>query len=177
MLQHSGSAMLKALSADGPAADRADAMMLYGQFVGSWDIAVTEYRADGSTQKRRGEWHFDWVLEGRAIEDVFIVPPRNARKDVPLTGNRYGATMRVFDPASGLWRIVWFNPVTCAFDVMLGRRIGDEIVQNGCNPDGTPFRWIFSDVTDRSFHWRAETSPDGGQNWTLIVEFHATRAE
>ena len=27
-------------------------------------------------RRRNGEWHFGWVLEGRAIQDVWIVPPR-----------------------------------------------------------------------------------------------------
>ena len=69
---------LAALQATGPAADRADRMALYGQFVGSWDLDVTEYRDDGPVQ-RRGEWHFGWALEGRAVQDVWIVPPRGQR--------------------------------------------------------------------------------------------------
>ena len=63
-------AFLDALQAAGPAADRAGKMALYGQFVGSWDLDVTEYRDDGTTRQRPGEWHFGWALEGRAVQDV-----------------------------------------------------------------------------------------------------------
>jgi tetratricopeptide (TPR) repeat protein len=73
------SAFLDALHAEGPAADRADKMALYGQFVGAWDLDVTEFKDDGTTRQRPGEWHFGWALEGRAIQDVWIVPPRGQR--------------------------------------------------------------------------------------------------
>ena len=43
-------AFLDALHAEGPAADRADKMALYGRFVGSWDLDVTEFRDDGTTR-------------------------------------------------------------------------------------------------------------------------------
>src|SRR5947209_13987295 len=115
--------MLAALHAAGPASDRKSQMMLYGQFVGSWEARVFEHLTDGSTQERKGEWHFGWVLEGRAIQDVFIVPPRAARgaRKLPIKGNRYGTTIRVYDPQKESWQITWINPVTQAFNRMTGR--------------------------------------------------------
>ena len=73
---------LEALSAAGPAPDRAAKMALYGQFVGSWELDVIEHRDDGMTRRRPGEWHFGWALEGRAIQDVWIVPPRGQRASI-----------------------------------------------------------------------------------------------
>ena len=70
------SAFLDALGADGPSADRAGKMDLYGRFVGSWDLDVRQFSEDGRERRRAGEWHFGWALEGRAIQDVWIVPPR-----------------------------------------------------------------------------------------------------
>ncbi len=72
------SAFLDALGADGPSADRAGRMDLYGRFVGSWDLDVRQFSEDGTERRRAGEWHFGWALEGRAIQDVWIVPPRGA---------------------------------------------------------------------------------------------------
>ena len=72
-------AFLEALGADGPAADRAGKMDLYGRFVGSWELDVMQIRDDGTQRRRPGEWHFGWALEGRAIQDVWIVPPRGER--------------------------------------------------------------------------------------------------
>ena len=103
---------LDALGAAGPAPDRAGKMALYGQFVGSWDLDVTEYRDDGTTRTRPGEWHFGWALEGRAIQDVWIVPPRGQRDgDAVAFSNRYGTTLRVYDPRIDAWHIQWTEPV------------------------------------------------------------------
>lgn len=62
--------------ATGPHPDAADAMQLYGQFVGSWDQEVTWFERDGTSRRLRGEWHFGWILGGRGIADVWMVPTR-----------------------------------------------------------------------------------------------------
>lgn len=59
-----------ALRADGPAPDRAEKMGLYGWLIGDWEMDATVRADDGMTHKGRGEIHFGWVLEGRAIQDV-----------------------------------------------------------------------------------------------------------
>src|SRR5262249_8970085 len=67
--------MLAALGADGPAAGFESELALFGQFVGSWELDRTEYTVDGRVASvHRGEWHFGWVLGGRAIQDVWICP-------------------------------------------------------------------------------------------------------
>ena len=106
------SAFLDALGADGPAADRAGKMDLYGRFVGSWDLEVRRFFDDGSTRQRQGEWHFGWVLEGRAIQDVWIVPRRGPLRqgDAAANSNRFGTTLRVYDPRIDAWHIQWTDP-------------------------------------------------------------------
>ncbi len=49
------SAFLHALGAEGPAADRAGKMDLYGRFVGSWDLDVRQFSEDGKERRRAGE--------------------------------------------------------------------------------------------------------------------------
>ena len=133
------SAFLEALGADGPSADRAGKMDLYGRFVGSWDLDVTQFSDDGRERRRAGEWHFGWALEGRAIQDVWIVPPRGELRhgDAAANINSYGTTLRVYDPDIDAWRIQWTDPVTRSFLQMIGRAEGRDIVQLGTRPDGT----------------------------------------
>jgi hypothetical protein len=171
------SAFLDALGADGPAPDRAGKMDLYGRFVGSWDLDVTQIADDGSERRRKGEWHFGWALEGRAVQDVWIVPSRGElrRGDAAANVNSYGTTLRVYDPRIDAWQIQWTDPVTQNFLGMIGREQGRDIVQLGTRPDGHLVRWKFSEITPNSFRWTGEISDDAGANWRLHVEFTARR--
>jgi hypothetical protein len=167
---------LNAIGARGASADRAGHMNLYGWLIGSWDLDVTRFLPDGTTRRRPGEWHFGWVLEGRAIQDVWIVPPRGARDgDAAANMLVYGTTLRTYDPRIDAWHIQWTDPVTQTYLSMVGRKEGADIVQLGDDPDGNKIRWSFSEITPASFRWRGETSTDGSATWTLVVEFLATR--
>lgn len=170
-------AFLECLHAGAPAADRGGNMDLYGWLIGSWQLEVTRFLADGSTRCRPGEWHFGWVLEGRAIQDVWVVPPRGAQRqgDAAANVNVYGTTLRVYDPRLDAWQIQWTDPVTQTYLAMIGRKQGSDIVQLGKSPDGSLIRWSFSGITHQSFRWRGEVSVDGGATWRLDVEFLARR--
>jgi hypothetical protein len=164
---------VEALLADGPIAGRADRMTLYDGLLGSWDLDVVDYAADGSRLESRGEWHFAWVLEGRAIQDVLIIPVRGAAPGAPKS-SRFGTTLRVYDPVSDTWGMTWNNPVQGVTTALTARRDGTRIVQQGRDEDGLN-RWTFFDVTEQSFRWRGETSSDDGKTWRLLAEFSARR--
>jgi hypothetical protein len=167
---------VKALCAPGPLPERAEKMRLYEPVLGDWEVEVVEYAPDGRRSISRGEWHFAWVLEGRAIQDVFIVPPRESRRPgQPTANNRYGTTLRVYDPAADVWRVTWINPVSGLHTDLVGRREGNEIVHEGNDGDGSLMRWIFSDITPTTFRWRGERSTDEGKTWKKDVEFFAHR--
>ena len=176
-MTRSASAFLAALTASGPAADRGRNMDLYGWLIGSWDLDVTGHLPDRSKRRRRGEWHFEWVLEGRAIQDVWIVPPRGAGRagDAASNVNVYGTTLRTYDPRIDAWRIHWTDPVTQSYFSMVGRRHGADIVQLGQLETGQLIRWSFSEIGPNSFNWRGELSSDNGATWHTNVEFNARR--
>jgi hypothetical protein len=171
------SPFLDALGTDGPAADRAGKMDLYGRFVGSWELDVRQFSESRGQRQRKGEWHFGWALEGRAIQDVWIVPPRGdlRRGDAAANVNSYGTTLRVYDPRIDAWQIQWTDPVTQNFLHMVGRRQDDDIVQLGARPDGQLIRWRFSEITSDSFRWTGEISANEGKTWRLQVDFSAKR--
>jgi hypothetical protein len=58
----------------------------------------------------RGEVHFGWILEGRAVQDVWIMRSERTA-NVEETMNIYGTTLRVWDLSIQAWRITWINPV------------------------------------------------------------------
>jgi hypothetical protein len=185
---------IEALHTAGPAPDRADKMGLYGWLIGQWemDAVVVDAAAlaseasgqrghslvrapdtrpepgssasDGTKHSGRGEIHFGWVLEGRAIQDVWILP-----------GFFYGTTLRVYDPGIDAWHILWSDPLKQLYRRQIGRARGKDIVQDGQDESGAAVRWSFTDITPNSFHWLGERSEDGGANWQLQAEFFARR--
>jgi hypothetical protein len=171
--------MLDALSANGPAPGIEDQMMLYGRFVGSWTGRVFVHGADGGTREASCEVHFGWVLEGRAIQDVWIAPARKDRRDPGRLpeDNLFGTTLRVYDPENGLWNITWINPTTRSFNRMTGREVGEEMVQEYRAEDGAKCQWIFTDIRADSFHWIGRESRDEGETWKVSTEFLLRRTE
>jgi hypothetical protein len=154
-----------ALHSDRPASDRADKMGLYGWLIGDWQMDCTVHKDDGTTHKGQGEIHFGWVLEGRAIQDVWILP-----------GVFYGTTLRVYDPALDAWHILWNDPLRQYYTRQIGRAAGRDIVQLGRNDAGDGMRWSFTDIIPNSFRWLGERSQDAGATWQLQAEFLARRA-
>ncbi len=166
------SSMCDALLARGPAPELVNDD-LFGWLVGSWDVEVHDFESDGARRVTNGEWHFAWVLEGRAIQDVFVAPKREERYPGPMPANRYGTTLRIHDAESGAWRLVWVNPVRNDLDLLATRRDEDTIVQDGVDANGIRFRWTFLDIRDGGFTFRAEQGSDTG--WKPLAEFAATR--
>ena len=159
---------------DGPARDRADKMMLYGQFVGAWDGTLSRYGAGGERSDSSAEVHFDWALEGRAIQDVWIAPSRRGRAPGEADG-MYGTTLRVYNPKTDSWDITFIDPVRQKHDRMTGRQAGADIVQEYRKADGTICQWCFFEITPNSFHWVSRESADERRTWRLTAEFHFKR--
>ncbi|HEX7019217.1 MAG TPA: putative glycolipid-binding domain-containing protein, partial [Gemmatimonadaceae bacterium] len=169
---------VEALRAAPPAAGRGGSSDMFTPLIGDWDAEVVDHLPGGITRRQSAEIHFAWVLEGRAIQDVWIVPARHERlkgDPSPSDGNRYGTTLRVYDPDRDAWGITWVNPVTRVETRLVGRRVGAQIVQTGADADGRLIRWVFVDLRSDRFHWRGERSADGGRTWITETEYFARR--
>jgi hypothetical protein len=137
---------------------------------------VLHYWTDVKALGLKAEAHFAWVLEGRAVQDVWIMPPAAARTPIPdKARNMFGTTLRVFDPQLQAWRITWINPAQNARAELIGRRHGNDVVQLGAHSDGTPIRWLFTNITPDSFRWTGESLEADGRTWKLQGEFLARR--
>ncbi len=91
--------MHAALAAAGRSPEIPEALDAYGWLVGSWELDVLHYWAmDVAAQGLKAEVQAAWVLEGRALQDLWIMPRRSDRTaalDKKL--NMYGTTLRVWD--------------------------------------------------------------------------------
>jgi len=165
------------LVASGRSTEIPESADVYGWLVGGWELEVLRYRTvDLSSQNVKGEVHFCWVLEGRAIQDVWIMPRFADRQRHPDgADNMYGTTLRLWDPAVLAWRIRWANPVSGHEERQTGRKVDSEIVQIGARLDGTPTRWRFTEITANSFHWIGEVLESDGESWKVEGEFRARR--
>ena len=168
------------LHADRPDPERVAKLKLYAWLVGDWTMDVTTILEGDETHKGHGEIHAGWVLQGRAIQDVWMIPRLKDRKpgieQLPGAGNWYGTTLRLYDPNIDAWRILWNDPATNFFTQQIGRACGRDIVQEGPDPRGGLMRWTFAEIARNSFHWTAERSPKAGRDWRREVDVRARRA-
>ena len=167
----------EALHSAGPVEDLGEKLKLYGRFVGAWRFDASRHLEDGTVLTGRGEVHFGWVLEGRAIQDVWILPARHTGPQPSLGAwTFYVTTLRIYDPGLEAWHIFWSDPRNQYYSRQLGRAEGDSIVQQGADGTGASVRWSFSRITENSFRWLGERSHDDGKSWRLEVEFLARRS-
>ena len=160
--------MIGVLPAPGPHPSLGDRAALFDHFVGTWDTDYTFYAADGTMSRRSGEVLFGWIIDGRALQDIWISYPTDAERDL-------GTTVRFYDAKTATWRVVWVHPAGGTITTLNGGAVGDRIVLRGQGNDGSLLRWSFNDIQADSFLWRGETSHDSGETWRLTGEYRMKR--
>ena len=95
-------------------------------------------------------------------------------------GTYRAISIRTFDPSTDQWRIWWLDgraparldpPVTGSFENGIGTFIGDDTF------NGRPIlvRYLWSNITDRTWRWEQSFSPDGGTTWEANWIMDGTR--
>lgn len=169
--------ILTDLPAGGPHPEVSEQLMLFGQFVGVWDMDVRFYDNAGRTIFHGpGTWSFGWVLDGRVIQDVLTYAPIDEPALTAAGVRRIGTSLRYYHPHTRTWQVVWLGAVTGLIVVLHGGQVGDEIrLASEPEPDGTLNRWTFSTITTGSFLWTGYESNDGGDTWQLRQRMTANR--
>ena len=162
--------MVATLSASGPHASLGDQAQIWDRFIGTWDCDFGFYLEDGSMRHSPGELEFGWVLDGRAVQDLWITYPKKGERE-----RNIGTSIRFFDDKSKSWRVVFVSPKYGAFLSVQGGVEGDRIVLRGTDDDGSALRWSFYEIQPNSFSWHGEKSRDGGKTWRLEEEHHMKR--
>lgn len=142
----------------------------FGGLTGEWDIEWNDHLEDTCPRRVKGEWIFSRVLEGTAVQDLFIVPSRAERLKNPQADAEYGTTLRIYNPKTMAWDI--FYGCTGSAFRLTAVKSGEEVVLTE-NSEGK-MRYIFSDITADTFRWRKEFADAEGR-WTVVAIVTAVR--
>jgi len=163
--------MVAALRAMGPHPSIGDQARVFDRLVGTWEVEYTDFLKDGKVSHRSGELIVGWVMDGRAVQDLWIVNPSGARKDREVYTD-----LRYFDPKSRSWPATFVDPENVSVARFTGGAVGeDRIVLDTGDFEGKDTRWSFNEIRSDSFVFRDEASRDGGKTWRLQAEYHMTR--
>ena len=156
--------------ADTPRPEYADAFRPFAPLIGSWDLDVAWYDDSGAiTRQTKGEWHFAWALDGRAVADIWITPSRVAR--ATDGDGEWGLSVRIYDPELQAFRSTWMGPKAAFVMPFIARATADTITLESQIANT---RWEFTGITATGFHWRNEDL-DAEGNVILRQTFVATR--
>ena len=128
----------------------------FGKLIGSW---VINYIEDNNSPAIKGEWHFSWVLEGMAIQDVIILPDYE-----------YGTSLRIYNPKTHAWDVAY--GYTGKIIRLEAKKQNDMIMLTFVNDERR--KWVFTNIEDNCFHWENITVKDDGE-WYINAEIYAER--
>lgn len=146
---------------------------IFEPLIGAWDLKWTGYDRNGNTQTEIGEWFFFWALEGRMLQDLWIIPSMQNRGKEGYPKGEYGTTLRYYDKKQEKWKASWFGPLHNSFVSFTINRTDEEIILESEPNAEMQRRWIFSQIQPDSFHWRGEKLRDG--SWFVDEEMQVVR--
>lgn len=144
----------------------------FGMLIGEWDIIWNDHLEDAEPRRVKGEWIFSRVLDGTAVQDLFIVPSREERLQNKQPDAEYGTTLRIFNPKTMAWDIFY----GCMGEAirLTAQKVGNEIILTENTTE--KMRYVFSEITTFSFLWRKERM-DGSNEWKTVAKVTAERKQ
>lgn len=163
-------AFFKALSSETKSTIIPEEDNFFGTLIGEWDFEWVDNHGTEKERHIKGEWIFSWVLEGTAIQDLFICPSREERRKHNQPDAEYGTTIRFYNPKSRQWDI--FYGCTGEATRLEAKKEGETVILTEITSKS--MRWVFSEITEKSFRWQKIRTKDGS-TWKVEGELFATR--
>ena len=158
---------IETLLSSGKSVELPEEYNYFGKLIGSWELDYTDHNMSCSV---KGEWHFSWVLEGMAIQDVIILPSRDTKTEIPHPVAEYGTTLRVYNPDTHAWDVAY--GYTGKIIRLEARKQDGMIVLT--NIDDERRKWVFVEIEENRFHWQNVTVKDDGE-WYINADIYAER--
>lgn len=133
-----------------------DEFNYFQKLIGSWQI---DYFDNNISHMIKGEWHFSWVLEGMAIQDVIILPDYE-----------YGTSLRIYNPDTHAWDVAY--GYTGKIIRLEAKKQDDKIVLTFIDDERR--KWVFAEIENDYFHWQNVTEKNDGE-WDINAEIYARR--
>ena len=142
----------------------------WGGLIGEWDIVWNDHLEAPVPRRVKGEWLFSRILDGTAVQDLFIVPSRAERLRDKQPDAEYGTTLRIFNPKTLLWDIFY----GCMGEAirLTASKVDEEIILIENTTE--KMRYIFSDIKSSSFLWRKEQINENDE-WQTVARVTAVR--
>ena len=142
----------------------------FGSLIGGWDIVWNDHLEDAEPRRVKGEWIFSRVLDGTAVQDIFIVPSRSERLRDKQLDAEYGTTLRIYNPQTMAWDIFY----GCMGEAirLTARKVGEEIILT--ENTTRKMRYVFSDIKSSSFLWRKERMNENDE-WLTVAKVIAEK--
>jgi len=141
----------------------------YAPLIGNWDFDYYD-SYHGEDRHVKGEWLFRRVLNGMAIEDLFICPSRDTRDKELQPDGEYGAAIRMFNTEKKCYDMTYVCSKYTRF-----LEIQKEHSKIICTDINKPTeKWVFSEITTNTFHWQNVTVLENGA-WKINSNVYARR--
>jgi hypothetical protein len=132
---------------------------LFDRLIGTWDVRYEFTGQDGKAQVSRGQVQYSWILDGKALQEIWI-------SDWETQDLRpYGTTINFYDPKRGRWTAIWIYPANGMTRVMTGGAVDDGWMLAGLDESGALERWTTRIAGPDSVVINAEISSDAGKTW------------
>lgn len=152
-------------------AEQKNKLNLFGQFVGEWEFNWIDGKGTQNERQVPGEWIFSYILDGQGVQDVFICPSREERMTNIQPDSEYGTTIRILND-DNTWNICYTCKNKMVF--LIVKEFGEQIILENLDQTCGLNQWVFSDITENSFHWQNKTLLDN-LTWRINGELFAKR--
>ncbi len=160
-----------ALKATSPHPALGNQAQVLGRIIGTWDVEYTDFAKDGTATHRTGEFIVGWIMDGQAIQDLWIVNPSGTRKEREVYTD-----LHWFNAKTRTWHATFVDPEHGSVAKFAGGPVGnDRYVLETSDLGSKQTRWSFNDIRADSFVWRDEASNDDGKTWKLQSEYKMKR--
>lgn len=141
----------------------------FAPLIGDWNFDYYDGN-EQTNRKIKGEWIFRKILNGTAIEDLFICPSRETMYTNPQPDGEYGVAIRVFNNTTKCYDMVY----TCEKYMrnLHFNKEGEKLV--GTVLDNVNEKWVFSEITKDTFHWQNVTVLESGE-WQINSNVYGKR--